>query len=87
MLTILWSIFRSMETIQVVLDSELLKATNRAAKRARVNRSALIREALREHLKHLRVREVEARDRRGYGRRPDVAGDAATWERVASWPE
>lgn len=87
MLTILWSMLHSMETIQVVLDSELLRATNRAAKRARVNRSSLIREALREHLKHLRAREVEARDRRGYGRRPDVAGDAATWERVASWPE
>ena len=82
----LWSIFHSMETIQVVLDSELLEATNGAAKRARVNRSSLIREALREYLKHLRAREVEARDGRGYRRRPDVAGDAATWERVASWP-
>ena len=76
-----------METIQIVLDSELLEAANGAAKRARVNRSSLIREALREHLKHLRAREVEARDRQGYRRRPDVAGDAAAWERVASWPE
>jgi metal-responsive CopG/Arc/MetJ family transcriptional regulator len=76
-----------METIQVVLDSELLRATNGAAKRARVNRSSLIREALREHLKRLRACEIEARDRRGYRRRPDAAGDSATWERVASWPE
>ena len=76
-----------METIQVVLDSELLRAANQAAKRARVNRSSLIREALREHLKRLRVCEIEARDWRGYQRRPDEAGDAAAWERVASWPE
>ncbi len=76
-----------METIQVVIDSELLEATNGAAKRARVNRSSLIREALREHLKHLRAREIEARDRRGYRSRPDVAVDAGAWERVASWPE
>ena len=76
-----------MKIIQVVMDSELLEATNGAAKRARVNRSSLIREALREHLKHLRVREVEARDRRGYRSRPDAAVDAAAWERVASWPE
>jgi metal-responsive CopG/Arc/MetJ family transcriptional regulator len=75
------------ETIQVVLDSELLRATNGAAKRARINRSSLIREALREHLKGLRAREIEVRDRRGYRRRPDAAGDAAAWERVASWPE
>jgi metal-responsive CopG/Arc/MetJ family transcriptional regulator len=70
-----------------VLDSELLRATNGAAKRARINRSSLIREALREHLKGLRAREIEARDQRGYRRRPDAAGDAAAWERVASWPE
>jgi metal-responsive CopG/Arc/MetJ family transcriptional regulator len=76
-----------METIQVVLDSELLRATNGAAKRARVNRSALIREALREHLKRLREREIEARDQQGYRRHPDTAGAAAAWERVASWPE
>ena len=76
-----------METIQVVLDSELLRATNGAAKRARVNRSFLIREALREHLRNLRAREIEARDRRGYQQRPDAAGDVAAWERVASWPQ
>jgi metal-responsive CopG/Arc/MetJ family transcriptional regulator len=76
-----------METIQVRLDSELLRATNGAAKRARVNRSSLIREVLREHLKRLRAREGEARDRLGYRSRPDVANDAAAWERVASWPE
>jgi metal-responsive CopG/Arc/MetJ family transcriptional regulator len=61
-----------METIQVVLDSELLRATNGAAKRARVNRSSLIREALREHLKRPRAREVEARDRRGYRKCPET---------------
>ena len=76
-----------METIQVVLDSELLRAANGAAKRARVNRSALIREALREHLKRLRTREAEAQDRRGYGEHPDAPSDIVAWERVASWPE
>jgi len=76
-----------METIQVVLDSELLRAADGAAKRARVNRSALVREALREHLKRLRSREAEARDRRGYQEHPQAAGDAASWAREASWPE
>jgi metal-responsive CopG/Arc/MetJ family transcriptional regulator len=76
-----------METIQVVLDSDLLRAANRAAKRVRVNRSALIREALREHLERLHTCEVEARDRRGYREYPEAAGDVAAWERVARWPE
>jgi metal-responsive CopG/Arc/MetJ family transcriptional regulator len=75
-----------METIQVVLDSELLRAANAAAKRARMNRSLLIREALRDHLKRLRAGELEARDREGYRRRPDTAAATAAWEGVASWP-
>ena len=38
-----------METIQAVLDAKLLQAADRAARRAKRNRSALIRDALREH--------------------------------------
>ena len=75
-----------METIQVVIDSKLLKAADGAAKRARVNRSALIRQALREHLHNLHIRELETRDREGYARHPEDAS-LADWERVASWPE
>jgi len=40
-----------METIRVVLDSKLLRAAEAAARRAQLSRSALIREALRAHLK------------------------------------
>ncbi len=76
-----------METIQVVLDEALLRATDGAARRARVNRSALVREALREHLKRLRVREREARDRRGYLQHPEASDEIAAWERVAARPE
>ena len=76
-----------METIQVVLNSELLRAADGAARRARVNRSALIREALREYLKRLQTRELEARDRRGYQQHPEASAEVAAWERVAAWPE
>lgn len=79
--------FHSMETIQVVLDSEMLRATDGAAKRARINRSSLIREALREYLKSLHARDMEALDRRGYRRYPDTGRTPAAWEGVASWPE
>ena len=76
-----------MKTVQVVLDSELLRATDGAAKRARVNRSALVRRALREHLKRLKTQGLEARDRRGYQEHPEDAAEIAEWERVAAWPE
>lgn len=76
-----------METIQVVLDKELLHAADRVARQQRINRSALIREALRQHLKQLAAREREQRDRDGYRRRPDVVGEFSVWEKVAAWPD
>ena len=74
-----------METIQVVLDSALRRAADNAAKRAHINRSALIRKALREYLNRASTREKEARDRQGYKEHPDNWD--ANWERVQSWPE
>jgi metal-responsive CopG/Arc/MetJ family transcriptional regulator len=76
-----------METIQIVLDAALLRAADSAARRRRVNRSALVREALREHLKRLAAGERERQDREGYGRRPESGREVAGWERVARWPD
>jgi metal-responsive CopG/Arc/MetJ family transcriptional regulator len=75
-----------MPTIQVVLDSTLLKATDLAAKRQRVNRSALIRQALQRHLKHLHELELENRDRRGCLSQPQQEDESRIWEDAASWP-
>jgi metal-responsive CopG/Arc/MetJ family transcriptional regulator len=76
-----------MQTIQVVLDAKLLKAADIAAKRRQVNRSALIRQALQEHLKRLHVLDLEARDRRGYQARPQRIEEYLPWEETAAWPE
>jgi metal-responsive CopG/Arc/MetJ family transcriptional regulator len=73
-----------METIQIVLDATLLRAADGAAKKAKMNRSMLIRNALRAHLAHLRTSELEASDREGYLRHPETSN--STWEQVASWP-
>jgi metal-responsive CopG/Arc/MetJ family transcriptional regulator len=75
-----------METIQVVLDSRLLQAADRAARRMKQNRSALIRDALREHLRRLEVRALEERDRRGYGAAPVPDREFSGWEAEAAWP-
>jgi metal-responsive CopG/Arc/MetJ family transcriptional regulator len=76
-----------METIQIVIDSKLRQAADRAAKRKKVNRSALFRDALREHLRRLRTEELEERERRGYEARPDTEGDWIRWEPEAAWPK
>jgi len=76
-----------METIQVVLDKKLLVAADRAAKQIRRNRSALVRDALREYLRKLEVMGLEERDREGYAKQPDTGREAAMWEGEAAWPE
>jgi metal-responsive CopG/Arc/MetJ family transcriptional regulator len=76
-----------METIQIVLDKKLLLATDRAARRAKRNRSALVRDALREHLRRLDVRDKEKRDRQGYSAQPEAPNESDNWESEAVWPE
>jgi len=71
--------------IHVVLDATLLRAADRAARRLKVNRSALIRDALRDHLQRLRTHEKERLDREGYEKLLD--DEFAAWDSVASWPE
>jgi metal-responsive CopG/Arc/MetJ family transcriptional regulator len=75
-----------METIQVVIDSKLLRATDRAVRRTKLNRSALVRDALREHLRRLEIRDLEERDRKGYQTRPERDDELSRWEAEASWP-
>jgi len=54
----------SMKTIYVALDARLLRATDRAARRANLSRSALIRNVLSEHLRTLAIHRLEAQDRK-----------------------
>jgi len=75
-----------MVTIQIVLDKKLLRAADQAANRSRQNRSALVRDALRDHLRRLEVRASEQRDREGYLRRPQARHQSLDWEAEASWP-
>jgi metal-responsive CopG/Arc/MetJ family transcriptional regulator len=76
-----------MATIQVVLEDALLQATDRVVRRLKVNRSALIRDALREHLRRLRILENERRDREGYARHPIGKDEFAVWDKVTAWPD
>jgi len=76
-----------MQIVQIVLDKKLLQAADRAAKRTRRNRSALMRDALREHLRRLELRACEERDRQGYSRHPQSDAEVLGWESEAAWPQ
>ena len=71
----------------MVLEADLLKAADKAVRKLKTNRSALFREALREHLKRIESAEREKRDREGYERYPDLVDQPAVWDRVADWPD
>jgi metal-responsive CopG/Arc/MetJ family transcriptional regulator len=75
-----------METIQVYLDARLLRAMDRAARRAKLSRSALIRNAFSVHLRTLDIRRLEEQDRKGYQWRPQESDELSGWERAAVWP-
>jgi predicted transcriptional regulator len=76
-----------METIQIVLDSELRIAADQAARRNRVNRSQLVRDALREYLLRLETKVREELDRAGYRKSPSVLEEGQGWESEAAWPD
>jgi metal-responsive CopG/Arc/MetJ family transcriptional regulator len=83
----MWTRVHILETIQIVLESDLLRAADRAVRKLKTNRSALFREALRAHLKRLETRDKERRDREGYLRYPDSIDHPEVWEQVADWPD
>jgi Arc/MetJ-type ribon-helix-helix transcriptional regulator len=73
-----------MQVVQIVLDKQLLQAVDQAAKRTRKSRSALVREALREHLQRLEMRVKENRDRQGYSRKRHTPDGTLAWEAEAA---
>ena len=75
-----------MEIVQIVLDKKLLRAADQAARRTKRNRSALVRDALREHLRRLAIRDLEERDRAGYSKQQQTGDEASRWEAEAAWP-
>ena len=76
-----------MRTVQMTLDEDLVSAVDKAAKQLRTTRSAFTREALRDALRRVRVKELEKRHREGYARRPVKRGEFSVWEREQVWVE
>jgi metal-responsive CopG/Arc/MetJ family transcriptional regulator len=76
-----------MKTIQIVIDTDLLRAADQEARRAKVNRSTLFREALRGHLKRRRIHALEEQHRRAYARFPIQPGEFDVWDKLIAWPQ
>ena len=74
-----------MKTVQIVLNENLIKAVDNAAKKLGTTRSVFTREALRSALKDVRVKDMEARQRAGYKRKPVKRGEFSDWESEQVW--
>jgi hypothetical protein len=70
----------AMRTVQMTLDSELVEAVDRAARRLGTTRSAFACRAPREALKDVQLRVLEERQRRGYAMKPVRSGEFDLWE-------
>jgi metal-responsive CopG/Arc/MetJ family transcriptional regulator len=75
-----------METIQVVLDKKLLQAADKAARKTKQNRSALVRDALRRHLRAMQLHALEEQDRAGYLKHPQTEEEIMAADAMAEWP-
>ena len=76
-----------MSTIEVVIEEDLLRSTDREARRLKVDRSALIGDALRGYLQRLHMADLERREQDAYERIPEDPAEFAVWDGVAAWPE
>jgi metal-responsive CopG/Arc/MetJ family transcriptional regulator len=77
----------AMQTVQMTLDPELVKAVDVAARRLGTTRSGFARRALREALERLRVASLEEKHRAGYARKPAGKGEFDIWEAEQVWAD
>jgi len=71
----------------MTLDEDLVEKIDRAAKKLGTSRSAFARRALRDALRHLHLRQLEEKHRRGYAAKPVRPGEFDVWESEQAWPE
>jgi hypothetical protein len=86
MLSILWGRLNIWKQFKLFSTKGSYTHTDQAARRRKRNRSALVRDALREHLQRLELRAKEERDREGYVKHPHRSVESASWEAEAVWP-
>jgi len=72
------------KAVQVMLDDATLRAADREARRAKINRSELFRRALAVYVEQIRVRALEGRHRQGYAKQPERPDEFGGFE--AAWP-
>ncbi len=76
-----------MKTVQMTLDNQLVAEVDAAAEKLGTTRSAFTRDALRTAMTRLKLRELEAKHRAGYKKKPPRKGEFSGWESQQAWGE
>lgn len=72
-------------TIQMTIDETLLEEVDSTSVQLGTNRSAFIREALRQALERFRTAELERQHAAGYARHPVEPGEFDVWQAEQAW--
>ena len=76
-----------MRVVQMTLEPGLVDRVDRAARKIGQSRSGFTRKALQDALDRLQERQLEARHREGYRRRPVGRGEFDVWVKEQVWPD
>lgn len=76
-----------MKNVQISFDEDLLEAVDNYASSAKLTRSAIVRESLRNWLKENEIRKFENQWIRSLKQGPDDAEDAETWIEAQQWSD
>lgn len=74
-----------LKTIQMTIDETLLADVDSTSAHLGMNRSAFIREALRQAMDRLRIAELEQQHAAGYARRPVEPDEFNIWQAEQAW--
>jgi metal-responsive CopG/Arc/MetJ family transcriptional regulator len=74
-----------MKTIQMTLDEDLVKTVDQVVRILHTTRSAFTRNALRQAIHDMNVRQLEEKHRMGYNKKPEAHGEFDVWESEQIW--
>lgn len=76
-----------MKAVQILMEQDLVTEIDEAARRANMDRSKLVRVAIRRYLVASQVQDWERSDIAAYRRKPLTRADLDPWQKARVWPE
>lgn len=75
-----------MKAVQILMDESLLTALDRLARRQKLDRSKLVRAAIKRYLAAAEIEAWEQNDIDAYRKKPIKQGELNSWLKAQAWP-